>query len=192
MKTPLYLIVAVFATLAFSPCAPANLITNGDFATGDFTGWNVTHASSGSNLTVANGAAVFAASGSRFDSISQSFATTTGTFYSLTFDLFISNAFQNTPDTAFQVLFNGTVIFSSPNINAPLTTLTFTNLQAIGSSTNLVFRGRRNTPGFIDLDNIDVTTAAGVVPETGRSALLMAIGLLGLLGFRRVLSNGSA
>jgi hypothetical protein len=190
MKTPLYLIVAVFATLAFSPYARANLITNGDFATGDFTGWNVTHASSGSNLTVANGAAVFAASGSGFDSISQSFATTTGTFYSLNFDLFISNAFQNTPDTAFQVLFNGTVIFSSPNINAPLTTLTFTNLQAIGSSTNLVFRGRRNNPGFIDLDNVDVTTG-GVVPDTGRSALLMTIGLLGLFGFRRVLSNGS-
>ena len=191
MKTRLYLIVAVFATLAFSPCAPANLITNGDFATGDFTGWNVTHANSGSNLSVANGAAVFAASGSGFDSISQSFATTTGTFYSLSFDLFISNAFQNTPDTAFQVLFNGTVIFSSPNINAPLTTLAFTNLQAIGSSTTLVFRGRRNNPGFIDLDNVDVTTG-GVVPDTGRSALLMTIGLLGLFGFRRVLSNGSA
>jgi len=190
MKTSLYLIVAVFATLAFSPYAPANLITNGDFATGDFTGWNVTHANSGSNLSVANGAAIFAATGSGFDSISQSFATTTGTFYSLSFDLFISNAFQNTPDTAFQVLFNGTVIFSSPNINAPLTTLTFTNLQAIGSSTNLVFRGRRNNPGFIDLDNVDVTT--GVVPDTGRSALLMTIGLLGLFGFRRVLSNGSA
>lgn len=191
MKTPFGLVAAAFAALVLSPCASANLITNGDFATGDFSGWTVTHASSGSNLSVASGVAVFAASASGFDSISQSFASTTGTLYSLTFDFLVSNAFQNTPNTAFEVLFNGSVIFSSLNINSPLTTITLANLPATGVLTSLEFRGRRNNPGFIDLDNIVVTTSAPV-PDAPSGALLLVIGLLGIFGFRRALSSARA
>jgi len=69
-----------------------NLIINGDFETRDFTGWTVTQAPSGSDIFVDHGpgpdttfGAFFGATGSDFDSISQTFATTPGAFYTLTF-----------------------------------------------------------------------------------------------------------
>jgi len=71
----------------------ANLIVNGDFETGDFTGWTTTPAASGGNFGVTtlppspDGTlgAFFSATGSDFDSISQTFATTPGAFYDVSF-----------------------------------------------------------------------------------------------------------
>jgi hypothetical protein len=81
--------------------ASANLIVNGDFETGDFTRWTVTHAPSGSNIFVDHGpgmpgpdntfGAFFGATGSAFDSISQTFATTPGAFYTLSFFYQVTN-----------------------------------------------------------------------------------------------------
>ena len=65
--------------------ASANSIVNGDFETGDFTGWTVTPAASGSNIFVDHGpgpdttfGAFFGATGTSSDTISQTFATTSG------------------------------------------------------------------------------------------------------------------
>jgi hypothetical protein len=78
--------------LSFAHPASANLITNGDFETGDFTGWTVTHADNGSNIFVANGpgpdttfGAFFGATVALFDVISQQLTTIPGHFYTLTF-----------------------------------------------------------------------------------------------------------
>src|SRR5262245_17746447 len=70
----------------------ANLIVNGDFETGDFTGWTTTPAATGSDFGVGlvppahdTLGAFFSADSSDFDSISQSFVTTPGASYHLTF-----------------------------------------------------------------------------------------------------------
>ena len=85
--------------VATAPLTSAqNLIINGDFETGDFTGWTVTLAPSGSNIFVDHGpfpdttlGAFFGATGSDFDSISQTFATIPGAFYTLTFFYQVTN-----------------------------------------------------------------------------------------------------
>ena len=92
-----------------------NLITNGDFEAGNFTGWTVTHAPSGSDIFVEHGpgpdttfGAFFGATGADFDSISQSFATTPGSFYTLSFFYQVTDI--NMPISAsngFDVLWNG-------------------------------------------------------------------------------------
>lgn len=70
-----------------------NLVTNGDFETGNFNGWTVTQAATGTNIKVDTPTtgtdhtfgAFFGATGTDFDIISQTFATTPGAFYTLTF-----------------------------------------------------------------------------------------------------------
>jgi hypothetical protein len=48
-------IFTAVAALSVAYPSKANLITNGDFETGDFTGWTVTHSSSGSSIFVEHG-----------------------------------------------------------------------------------------------------------------------------------------
>src|SRR5436309_2150043 len=102
--------------------ASANLITNPGFETGNFSGWTTTPASSGSDFFVdlnphsGTYAAWFGATGSDFDTISQTFATTAGVFYDLTFWLANLNQFQ-TPDNEFKVTFGGVTVLDL--IDAP-------------------------------------------------------------------------
>jgi hypothetical protein len=103
--------------LGITQSARANLITNGDFETGDFTGWTPTLAPPGeTDLFVANGpgpdttnVAYFGAIGTNFDRISQTFATTAGAFYTLTFFYQVGNT-QQQAFNGFDVLWNGVSI----------------------------------------------------------------------------------
>ena len=90
----------------------ANLIFNPGFETGDFTGWTVTSAASGSNLGVgafaAHSGIYFASFGATLadlDAISQAFATVPGTLYHLSF--WLANGFDN---NEFRVTFGGVVV----------------------------------------------------------------------------------
>jgi hypothetical protein len=95
MNTSLKFLIVLIAVAALSVAYPAkaNLITNGNFETGDFTGWTVTHAPVGSLIFVGHGegapdstlGALFGGSGPDSDAISQTFSTTAGAFYTLTF-----------------------------------------------------------------------------------------------------------
>ena len=207
MKTRLRLI-SVFCTLpkilfalaavaAFGTVQPAkaNLVTNGDFETGNFIGWTVTHAASGGNISVNHGpgpdttfGAFFGAGGSDFDSISQTFATTPGASYTLTFFYQVTNLGTPIPaNNEFDVLWNGVSIggglFPQSNVNPGNITPTF-HLTATGTSTTLEFDGR-NAPSFDFLDNVSVTP--GVI-DTGSTISLLPCALIGLAGLQRKFS----
>src|SRR5215467_3938433 len=178
MKTRLRLI-SVFCTLpkilfalaavaAFGTVQPAkaNLISNGDFETGNFTGWTVTHAASGGNISVNHGpgpdttfGAFFGAIGSDFDSISQTFATTPGAFYTLTFFYQVTNLGMPIPaHNGFDVLWNGVSVggglFPQFDVNPGFIAPTF-HLQATSAFTTVQFNGR-NAPSFDFLDDVSV------------------------------------
>jgi hypothetical protein len=180
--------VLLIATTRF---ASANLITNGDFETGDFTGWTVTHASSGSLIFVDRGVgpdttfgAFFGAFGTDFDSISQTFATTPGASYTLSFFYQINNT-ESPANNYFNVLWNGVSIggglFPQSNVNPGYGTFTFTE-QATGTSTTLEFDGR-NLPSFDFLDDVSVQRVQ-TVPDAGNSALLLGLAMAGLVLIR--------
>jgi hypothetical protein len=169
----------------------ANLITNGDFETFDFTGWTVTPAATGSFITVAPNplgpdftlGAFFGAGGTDLDAISQTFATTPGAFYDLTFFYQVLNPAGVPPDNEFNVLWNGVSVdaslFPQSDVNSGFGTFDFM-LQATGTMTTLEFEGR-NAPQFDFLDNVSVTTA---VPEPS-SYIGALFGLVGLCWFQR-------
>jgi len=116
--------------------ASANLLVNGDFQTGDFTGWTTTAAATGSNFGVTtlppspDGTlgAFFSATGSDFDSIKQTFVTTPGAFYDVSFFYQPVNNDPGNGDNGFRALFNGVELYHNfdtkfwqyfPNIHCP-------------------------------------------------------------------------
>jgi VPDSG-CTERM motif len=191
LKSLCAIAIALVATGRF---VSANLIVNPGFETGDFTGWTTTPAASGSNFGVHPNAAHsgtygagFLAVGTDLDAISQTFATTSGTLYDLSFWLANFNNGQ-TPDNEFRVTFGGVIVLDlidSPDLL--YTQFSFFGL-ATGSSMTLEFAGR-NVPSAYLLDDVSVTPGAGV-PDSGSTAMLFGLSatalLLARMRFRRI------
>ena len=178
------------ALVATGRLVSANLIVNPGFETGDFTGWTTTPAASGSIFAVVptfahsgTYAVSFGAFGADLDAISQTFVTTPGTLYDLSF--WLTNSFDN---NEFRVTFGGiTVLDLIDSGDLPYTQFTFTGL-ATGSSMTLEFAGR-NYPSFSYLDDVSVTPSSGV-PDSGSTAMLFGVSaaalLLARMRFRRI------
>jgi hypothetical protein len=155
--------------IATAPRTSANLIVNGDFETGTFAGWTTTPAPIGSDFGVGpvppahdTLGAFFGAFGPDFDSISQTFVTTPGAFYDLSFFYQVVEP-GSPPDNGFRVLFNNVLVFENLNAISGFGTFTFTHLQATGSTTTVEFQGR-NVAGFDYLDDVSVTASPIVCP----------------------------
>lgn len=81
-------LVTALAALAAGRAASADLVVNGGFETGDFSGWTVEHAAVGSDLALFTNDtpfgtfyASFSADGGLYDGISQALATSAGNDY---------------------------------------------------------------------------------------------------------------
>jgi hypothetical protein len=101
-----------------------------------------------------------------FDTISQSFATTPGAFYTLSFFYQIGDT-QSQAFNGFDVLWNGVSIdgglFPQFDVNPGYGTFTF-HLQATGALTTLEFDGR-NAPFFDFLDGRALSPATGLLEK---------------------------
>jgi hypothetical protein len=181
--------LAVAVGLAFSvagpvQAAPAPVLTNGGFETGDFTGWTGTGNTTfngvqcpgpGPTVFQGNCSAFFGPVGS-LGGISQTVTNlVAGDFYTLTTPWL--------PDggnpSEFQVMFNGVTLLDSINRAASANFLvpSFT-VRATGTSATLAFNFR-DDPGFLFLDGVTLA-----VPEPASLALI-GTGLVGLFFGRR-------
>lgn len=157
-------VLTSFSLLHAAPAQAVNLVSNGDFETGDFTGWNNDgNQSVGVNSPAPsnNGTnvAYFGKVGS-LGFISQTIATTAGENYQLSYQLYSDNKTPN----EFQVELNNNTLFDKVNIAAqPFTTYDF---NFVGTGSDTIGFGGRNDPTWLQLDNVAVnTTAATSVPE---------------------------
>ena len=187
-------IALAFSIFAFGTVgiahAGSNLVNNGSFETGDFTGWTVSGDTSfvgvcdvsncpGFTPQDGNFAAYFGPVGDTA-TISQTIATTPGDEYSLSF--YLANPVGGTPNF-FNVTFgNSSFSFSNFGVAFGWQQFTLTTL-ATSDQTQLSFTFR-NDPSYWFLDNVNVQQSGGTVPEPG-TLVLFGSGVLGLAGIAR-------
>ena len=203
MKTSLSTRLAIICILFFTTAglASANLLVNGGFETGDFTGWsqagNTGFTGVDGNPNSGNNAAFLGPVGSTGNLI-QGFATVAGAFYDLTFYLSNGGAGGNNPNvngqpTDFRAVFAGSFVAGGDvsNVGSSYTQFHFL-VQATGAFTFLEFVFR-NDSSFFFLDDVSVELhQASGVPETASSAMLMGLALVGLFGAQRVFGGRRA
>jgi hypothetical protein len=146
-----------FAILQSAPAQAANLVTNGDFETGDFTGWTVNASSTG----VQNGAnstyTAYLGTVGGLGTLSQILTTVVGETYTLSYDFFSDGGIPN----QFQVQVNGTILFDQTNI--PAQAFTPYSFNFVGTGSDTIQFNELNNPSYLQLDNVVVDVAA--VPE---------------------------
>jgi hypothetical protein len=149
--------VASFVLLQSAPAQAANLITNGDFETGDFTGWTVNASSTG----VQNGAnstyTAYLGTVGGLGTLSQILTTVVGETYTLSYDFFSDGEIPN----QFQVQVNGNILFDQTNISAQA--FAPYSFNFVGTGLDTIQFNERNDPAYLQLDNVVVDVAA--VPE---------------------------
>jgi hypothetical protein len=181
------LALCIAALFSFSsPATSEAQLVNGGFESGSFSPWVV---SDSSNFTMIGSDAAFAHTGSFYANLggentmatlTQTFNTTAGTTYSLSF--WLAHDVTTAPSNQFSVFWNGTVIAGSTLTNVGsfgYTNFTFNGLTSAGSTSTLQFRYTDNDD-FFRLDTVSV------VPEPSTYAMMLCgVGLLGVVQYRR-------
>ncbi len=168
------------------------LIVNGGFETGDFTGYVVDAGATGVDSSdgpggySAHGGNYYAYLGSVYDlgSISQSFTDVAGTSYTFSYYL----AGNGTTPSEFAAQFDGTTL--TDMVNPGVMPYMQYSFSVIGTGHDTITFLERDDPDYLALDDVSFSTSTNLTPEPSSIALL-GTGLLGTVGLvRRIRRDG--
>lgn len=185
LKVYHFVFAILFAGTYVNPCRAANLVVNGGFETGNFSGWNTLPAANGSFFGVdtfshsGDFAAFFGADAQipEYDQFFQVVPTLLGQQYTLEFYAYNSGVGND----SLQVVWEGVNVFDSTPIALPLEDWSLVSMQvtATAAGSELRFRGY-DVPAFVQIDDVNVT----LVPEPG-AALLAGGAFAGIAVLRK-------
>jgi hypothetical protein len=184
----------VCAALSASMAAHANLVSNGDFETGDFSGWTTSidpvFDGVDSAAPQAGTFAAFFGNPGGISTISQTLATEAGRKYDISFWLMAeADANGTAAPNSFSFDWDGAPGAPALVDTGPFGYTQFTyQLVASSASTTIAF-SFSDTPAFWDFD----TVAVAVVPEPGDVALMLGgLGLMVAVQRRRAAKAAAA
>ncbi|HVS34923.1 MAG TPA: carbohydrate binding domain-containing protein [Gemmataceae bacterium] len=187
MKRATLMLAALALLLSGVGQARADLIVNGGFETGDFTGWTVgANSYPESIVTSPVHSGMYAAQIAGYsydpDTLSQTIATSAGQAYTLSFWRDVAGG---GPTELLNVYWDGVQKFSELNPGAqPYQEFSF---QVVGTGSDTLEFQCANDPSFTYLDDVSLDPSSSAAPEPS-SFVLFGSALftgLGYLGWRR-------
>ena len=149
--------------------ANANLVTNGNFGSGDLTGWSVSDSTIFVDSGIPPASDAFDAQFTGDGILSQSIPTTTGDAYTLSFSLLDEAGFVGDLFTVNFGGFSTTILGSTAASDYVPEVFAIPGSDVTGASTTLSFQAINPSLAW-NLDDVSVVTAA--IPEAPTGAIL--------------------
>jgi hypothetical protein len=199
MRTFSCLLVCAVLVLAtsFARADYPNLLTNGGFETGNFSGWNV-GGNPGYSLVAGftfgdyhpNSGTYYAMLGSygAESYLSQTVATTPNSSYRLSFSLSSDGALQND----FTAIENGVIIFDDVNIPDTNGYQVFNGYFIASSYLTTIQLGSRDDPSYLLLDDVSLIDPPSISSTPLPGSLWLGLGLMAAMGVTALLRRRTA